>query len=194
MNAPLATLSRWTLLGLAFAAFTGCASVKLPAPSAGADNVQKLRAANLAPAGAGDFKPAAALPAAKDASQGGLRGSSVSAESGSFARYLRDTLVADLSAAGLYDERSLVRIEGELTETELDAAIGTGTGSLGARFKVMRGGKIVYDKTLRVSESWESSFVGAVALPLAINKYSAFYRALVGKLVDDAEFRAAMAR
>lgn len=175
------------------AALTACASVTLPAPSASTENVQKLRAAPLAAAKAGSFKLAAGLPADKDRSQGGLRSNSVSAEGGSFAGYLRSTLVAELQAAGLLNESSPIVIEGELTESELDAAVGTGTGSLAAKFVVTRAGKKVYEKTLRVTDKWESSFVGATAIPMAINKYSGFYKGLVGKLIDDAEFRAALA-
>lgn len=197
MSVSLTRSTRWAshvvLLGLALG-LTACVSVKVPAPSATPDNVQKLRATSMAPAQVGRFVLAQGLPAAKDQSQGGLRGSSVEAEGGSFARYLGQTLKTDLQAAGLLDESSKLVIEGELLESELDAAIGTGTGSLGARFVVIKAGQKVFDKKLRVDDRWESSFMGAVALPLAINKYTEFYKRLVGKLIDDLEFRAALAR
>ncbi len=173
---------------------TACVTVKLPAPTGSADNVQKLRAAPLAPAAAGSFGLAAGKPADMDTRVGGLRGSSLEPSNGSFARHLRDTLVAELVAAGLHDDKSAIRIDAELTESALDAAIGTGTGSLGARFTVTRAGKQVYNKTLRVQQSWESSFVGAVALPEAINRYGNFHKLLIGQLFDDAEFRAALAK
>lgn len=174
---------------------TACVTVKLPPPpTASADNVQKLRAAPLAPASAGTFALATGKPADMDTRVGGLRGSSLEPSNGSFARHLRDTLVAELVAAGLHDEKSVIRIDAELTESALDAAIGTGTGSLGARFTVTRAGKQVYNKTLRVQQSWESSFVGAVALPEAINRYGSFHKLLIGQLFDDAEFRAALAK
>ena len=57
-----------------------------------------------------------------------------------------------------------------------------------------RDSKRVFDKELAVDAKWESSFVGAIALPAAINQYSALYKTLVAKLFDDTEFRAALAR
>lgn len=178
----------------AIAALTGCASVKLPAPTASAPTVEKLRAANLAPAAAGSFAVAPGQPAELDRSLSGLRGSSVTAASGSFSQQLKDELVAALKASGLYDEKAPIVIEGLLTDSKVDAGASTGTGRLAARFAVTRGGKRVFDKELAVDAQWESSFVGAIAIPAAINQYGALYKALVAKLVDDPAFRAALAR
>jgi hypothetical protein len=172
----------------------GCAAVKLPAPTASADNVQQLRSAAPAPLQAGKFALAAGKDAGMDKIQGGLRGSTVEAQSGSFSQYLKDQLLAELKAAGVYDERSTTVIEAQLTDSKLDAAIGTGTGRLAARFTVTRDGQKVYDKELAVSESWDSSFVGAVALPEAINRYGSFYRKLIAELFKDPEFRKAVAK
>jgi hypothetical protein len=52
----------------------------------------------------------------------------------------------------------------------------------------------VFDRELTVQSSWESSFMGAVAVPAAMNQYQALYKMLVAKLVDDPEFRKAVAR
>lgn len=194
MKISLTPLASRLALSAAVLFLSACAQVTLPPPVASAENVAKLKAANLAPAAAGNFTLAAGKPAEMDQRQGGLRGSSVSPSNGSFARHLRDTLVAELVAAGLHDDKSQIRIDAELVESALDAAIGTGTGSLGARFVVTRAGKKVFDKVVRVDARWESSFVGAVALPEAINRYGSFYKGLIGKLVDDAEFRTALAR
>lgn len=176
-------------------ALFGCATVKMPAPAAAsADNLSTLRAANLAPAKAGAFVLAPGKPAAMDTTLDGLRGSSVEPANGSFAKTLREQLIVDLKAAGLYDEASNTVITGQLTDSQVDAAIGTGTGKLGAHFTVTRDGKSVYDKTLTVDAKWESSFVGAIALPAAINQYTALYKTLAGKLFADADFQKALAR
>lgn len=172
----------------------GCAAVKMPAPTASATTVEKLRGANLAVASAGSFAVAPGKPAEMDRSLSGLRGSSLTSASGSFSQQLKDEIVAALKAAGLYDERSPVVIEGRLTDSKVDAAIGTGTARLAAQFSVTRGGQRVFDKELAVDAQWESSFVGAIALPAAINQYSALYKALTAKLFEDAQFRAALAR
>lgn len=190
-NSAVARLLTVGLLGLVM---TGCASVQMPAPAASAANVEKLRAAKLPPLATGSFVLAPGKPAEMDKTLGGLRGSSMSPTNGSFALQLRDELVAELKAAGLHDTSSKNLIEGQLTDSMVDAAIGTGKGRLAARFTVKREGKTLFEKELVAEASWESSFVGATAIPLAVNQYGALYKALVGKLVDDSEFRAALTR
>ena len=173
---------------------TGCASVKLDATSATPTTVEKLRAANLAPARAGAFKLAAGKPVAMDTSISGLRGLVLEPAKGSWSQLLTDTLVIELTAAGLYDNQSPVVIEGQLVDSQVDAAISQGAGRLAARFNVVRAGRVVYDKELSIDAVWESSFMGVVAVPEAINQYGALYKKLVTKLIDDPDFRLAAAR
>src|SRR5206468_5612432 len=73
------------------AAMAGCTTV-MPPPTAGGENTQSLRAANLAPGNVGAFKLAPGKPAAMDKElTGGLRGSNIAAPSGSFSQHLRET-------------------------------------------------------------------------------------------------------
>ena len=173
-------------------ALTGCVSIQMPEPTPSAANVEKLRGAQLAPANVGNFVLAAGKPADMDTSLGGLRGSSVKPGSGSFSKQLRDELLTELKAASLIDPAAKVLIEGQLTDSMVDAAMGTGKGRLAARFTVKREGLVVFDKELAADASWESSFVGAIAIPAAVNQYGALYKALVGKLIDDPDFRKAL--
>ncbi len=173
---------------------TGCASVKLDATSATPTTVEKLRAANLAPAKAGAFKLAAGKPAAMDTSLAGLRGNTLEPAKGSWAQLLKDTVITELTAAGLYDNNAATVIEGQLVDSQVDAAISQGTGRLAARFQVAKAGRVVYDKELSVNAVWESSFMAAVAIPEAMNQYGALYKKLVAKLVEDPDFRRALAK
>lgn len=185
---------RWLLIILLAQTMVACVSVKMPEPSASIGNLEKLRAANIVPAKAGSFTLAPGKNPAMDRGVSGLRGSSVQSASGSFVQQLRSELVVELKSAGLYDESSDVVIEGQLTDSKVDAAIGTGTAKLAAHFTINRAAKLVYDKELSVESSWDSSFVGAVAIPEAINQYSALYKSLIGKLFDDSDFRAALSK
>jgi hypothetical protein len=185
-------------LGLALAAavalqLTGCAT-PMGAPQASIDNTTKLRAAGIAPASLGSFTLAPGKTAGMD--QGvSLRGTKVhSPYNDSFAQYMKETLRVELDAAGLLDPASQAVISGTLTESDADAAIGTGTAKLGARFVVTRGQAVAYDRTLQADASWESSFVGAVAIPMAAGQYQGLYRKLAGQLFEDPEFRKALAR
>jgi len=186
------TLQRLSLAAM-LAVLTGCATVKMPAPAPSAANAEKLRATKLVPAQVGTFTLAAGKPAAMDTTLGGLRGSSVQPTNGSFAGQLRDEIATELTAAGLLDPKSGIVIEGQLTDSMVDAAIGTGKGRLAAKIQVKRDGKTLFDKEVVAEASWESSFVGAIALPAAINQYGALYKTLVGKLFDDADFKRALA-
>jgi hypothetical protein len=127
-----------------------------------------------------------------DNSLSGLRGSSISPTNGSFSSQLRDELAAELAAAGLLDPKSKVLIEGQLTDSMVDAGMSTGKGRLAAKIQVRRDGKALFDKEVVAEATWESSFVGAVAIPAAINQYGALYKTLVGKLFDDADFKRAL--
>jgi hypothetical protein len=175
------------------AVLTGCATVKMPPPAPSAANAEKLRTTKLAPAQLGSFKLAAGKPASMDTTLGGLRGSSVSPANGSFAGQLRDELAAELSAAGLVDPKSNIVIEGQLTDSMVDAAISTGRGRLAAKIQVRRDGQLRFDKELVAEATWPSSVLGAVALPAAINQYGALYKTLVGRLFDDPDFKRALA-
>lgn len=184
-------------LGLAAAAaialqLTGCA-MPMGAPQASIDNTAKLRAAGTARASLGSFTLAPGQAADMDKGVS-LRGSQVqSPYNGSFAQYLKETLRVELDAAGLLDPASQTVISGTLTESDADAAIGQGTAKLGARFVVTQGQTVKYDRTLRTDASWESSFVGAVAIPLAAGQYQGLYRKLAGQLFDDPAFLQALA-
>lgn len=189
---PRAVVQRLILAALV-AVLTGCASVTMPAPAPSAANAEKLRASKLAPAQVGAFKLAAGKPADMDTTLGGLRGSSLSPASGSFATQLRDEIATELTAAGLLDPKSKIVIEGQLTDSMVDAGMSTGKGRLAAKIQVRHDGRTLFDKEVVAEASWESSFVGAIALPAAINQYGALYKTLVGKLFDDAEFKRALA-
>lgn len=172
---------------------TGCASLSMTQPQATMANATKLRTAGAAPVAVGTFN----ISAAKAADEGGhsMRGANtLKAPGGSIARYLGESLKVELQSAGLLDPNSSTVISGTLTDTELNANIGTGTAKLAARFVVTRGGAVKYDQELAVNSQWESSFMAAVAVPLAANNYEGLYRALVSKLLDDAAFRAAIAK
>jgi len=185
---------QYAILILLSTSLIGCVSVTMPPPSATASTVEKLRGSNLVPSTAGNFTVAPGRNPDMDRTVGGLRGSSLQASSGSFSQQLKEVIIAELKAAGLYDEKSQVQIEAQLTDSQVDAAIGTGTARLAARFTVNRMSKRVFDKEISVDDQWESSFVGAIALPAAVNHYTSLYKALAAKLFDDRDFRRVLAR
>jgi hypothetical protein len=172
--------------------FTGCASVQMATPTADIGTIEKIRASGLGPTSVGSFVLAPGKPPAMDKSVGGLRGSTISASTGSYAKQLGDQIAADLRSSGLLSENSRIIISGQLTDSQLDAAMSTGTGRLAAIFFVDKEGRRVFQKELAIDATWPSSFVGAVALPAAIYEYTSLYKKLSQKLFEDQDFRSAI--
>jgi hypothetical protein len=161
-------------------------------PAAG--SVVALRDSGIAPLVVGDFRLAEGVAPAVDRSVSS-RGSVLKPANGkSFAQQLGDSLRADLKAAGLYDEASTLRVEGELTESALSTGMSEGTAALAAHFRVRKADATVFDKVLRQDSKWKSSFVGAIAIPEAINHYTEAYTLLLSQLYADESFRRACAK
>lgn len=190
MSSYLLRSSTAAAAAITIALMAGCAT-QLGAPVASADNTTKARATGMGAVQVGEF----ALAPGKDKSLDSsilVRASSVSAPTGgSFSQYLRETLIVELKSAGLLSPASPAVITGFLTESQVDPAMSEGSGKLAARFVVTRAGSAVYDRELNVSSKWPSSFIGAVAIPAAINEYTALYRKLVGLLLEDPKFQEA---
>lgn len=188
---------RFGLAALAVAAslqFAGCASVTLPAASGSASNVEKLKAVGAQPLSVGEFKAAPGMATAADRGLS-IRGSnSISPTQGSFALQLREQLAAELKAAGLDAAGAKVVISAVVTDNQLEAGLSKASGRLAARFQVRRDGQLAFDKELVAASEWESSFMAAIAVPEAFNRYGALYQSLIGKLIDDPDFRIAVKR
>jgi hypothetical protein len=69
---------------------------------------------------------------------------------------------------------------------------GTASGYIEARFVVKKDGQVTFDKTKRGSASWESSFVGAIAIPAAQSSYPLIVQDLLAKLYGDTDFQTAL--
>jgi hypothetical protein len=111
---------------------------------------------------------------------------------GTYATYLRDAVITELKTANDYADSGKTRLSGVLTRNELATNIGTGKCTVGAEFSLSRDGKVLFKKTLLAEHEWESSFVGAIAIPAAINNYSTTVQQLLGKLFSDPDFNAAV--
>lgn len=111
----------------------------------------------------------------------------------SFADYIAKALSDELALAGAYSPDSELNISGTVVMHNFDASdLVVGTGDLGVEFVVKRGTGVVYKKVVSIRHEFDSSFFGAaaasnmnIAYPIAVSK-------LLGKLIDDKDFIAAM--
>lgn len=167
----------------------GCA-LQAPRYQPSIDNVELIKKADLQPAALGAFT----LQASAGGTSISLRGNQMSSSVGAdYAAYLADALRQELSLAGKLDPKSSFEISGVLLKNDIAAGgISTNSGEIEARFVVKNGGKTGYDAIKRAEASWESSFVGGIAIPKAQQQYPVLVQQLLAKLLADPQFQAAL--
>jgi len=123
-----------------------------------------------------------------------VRGSSALSPVGSgFADYLRGALEAELAKAEMLRPGGGARVTGTIIGTDIE----TGTGStarawLDAEIVVSGSAGERYRRQLRVEHQWESSFVGAIAIPLAFQAYPQLVQRFLQELYADPAFGKAL--
>lgn len=177
------------ILIVALTGFTlsACAQ-QMGSPQPSMSTLEAVRSGDIPAMRVGTFAPA---PGVDDKSIGS-RAVSLDPPGGSFAKYLGSALENDLRMGGKLDPKADLVLEGLLTASDLNTGMDTGTGNLGAKFSLKRDGKSIFEKNLLVQSQWDSSFLGAVAIPEAINQYTALYDKLATALFTDSDFKAAL--
>lgn len=156
--------------------------------------VRAASAGDFPPLAIGSFERGPTISRSADRAVG-LRASTIKPPNGgSFSAYLGQTAATQLRLAGKLDSASPLRLSATLTESSANPAIGKARGALGAVFRLHRGGAVVFEKALRVEAGWNSSFIGALAIPDAEREYTALYPRLIELLFADPDFRAALTR
>lgn len=119
-----------------------------------------------------------------------VRGSSmVSTYEGSFSEYLEEALKEQLQQSSLLNDDSTVVITGTLLKNAFDASgFSIGESDLTANFVVTRDEQEVYNKDHSIHHEWESSFVGAVAIPNAQQNYPIAVQKLITAFLSDPGF------
>jgi hypothetical protein len=170
--------------------FTGCATTA-PKYNTNFDNVAKLRAADLAPAKIAVMTKESG--AKSDVDSLTIRGGSYKSPYGSYTAYVREALKQEFNDARLDDPNSTVEVGGVLLRNVLDASgFSRAFAEIEARIQVKRDQKIVYNSIKTARVEWDSSFVGAVAIPRAAQSYPSVIQKLLGELYADPQFLAAL--
>ncbi|WP_394781649.1 hypothetical protein [Undibacterium sp.] len=186
----LTTFVRKLAIGGAMAAFallTGCAAVS-PRYAPTIDNVKVLQALPGGSAKVGEFT--AKEPALNHLS---IRaGAYTSPYNDSYAEYFKEALLSELESSGKLNRASKAVITGQLLKNSVDASIGTGTAMISVRVKVDQDSAVVFDKVISAETHWESSFMGAIAIPAARSNYVNTVTQTLGKLFADPDFQRAI--
>jgi hypothetical protein len=107
----------------------------------------------------------------------------------SYADYFGDAAAKELKAAGKFDAASPRVLTGVLVKNYLTAAgMQVNESDLQVRFRLAQGEKTLYEKLVQAQSQWESSFLGAVAIPRALDNYVATLQKLMGNLFADPDF------
>ena len=165
---------------------TGCTMVA-PNYSPSLMNVQKLKDSQAQNLKVGAFKTE---PGKGNANPISIRGSSLNSPyGGSYANYLAEALKQELSMAGKFSPDAQIEVSGAIRRNDINAA-GTSkaSGEIEARFVVTRGGAVRYDQVKAILDEWDSSFVGAVAIPRAQQRYPVMVQKLFAALFADPAF------
>lgn len=186
MNASTLKPLKW-LAGIGICMlFVGCAG---PAPhySPSIDNVELLKKASLGTLKVGQIGVTSGMPGANAMS---LRANSMVSPVGAhYGDYLASALRQELELAKLENPQSRQEVSGVLIKNNIDAGgISTNEGQIEARFIVKRAEQITYDKVKKAELKWDSSFAGAVAIPLAANNYPVMVQKLLNTLFSDPDF------
>lgn len=177
---------------LSFIVLSAGCTVVAPTYQPDIDHVQVLKKAGDSQASVAGFTLG---PHSAGANNISLRGSSMeSPYAKSYPKYVEEALRSELQLAERLSKDPAVQISGTLIENDLDASgFSTGEGVIKVRFVVKHDGNIVYDEIKEAHTQWESSFVGGIAIPNAVQAYPKLVDALLDDLYADPAFLKAIA-
>jgi hypothetical protein len=169
---------------------TGC-STTAPQYTAAMNNVQALKDVGNFTTKVGGFT---SVPQAGNANPISVRGSSVNSPyNASYANYLEEALKQELALANKLSASAADEISGSLLKNDIDATgFSVGMTTIEARFIVKRNGTVSYDAVKSVKHEFPSSFMGAVAIPRAIQEYTNAVQKILGLLYEDPAFKKAL--
>lgn len=108
---------------------------------------------------------------------------------GSFSRYLEIALEEQLKLSSIYDKNSTIKISTILLKNNVDiSGISIGQANLAAKFTIIDNGKKIYDKTHTIHHTWDSSFLGQIAIENAKINYPIAIQKLINKFLMDNDF------
>lgn len=176
-------LKQLVVAAACIALLSGC-STMAPQYQSDFEVINTLKDIPLAKMQVGDF-----VSATPELDKVSIRGGSlVSPFGGSYSLYLQNALAEELKQSSLWDKDAESVVSGELLQNDFDASgINIGTADLSARFRVDKNGTPIYDKVHSVHHQWDSSFLGNVAIPHAINNYPIAVQKLISEFLLDIE-------
>lgn len=170
---------------------TGCAPLLAPPYAADYETLDRLEATRPGPVALTKAQPTEAEDKVNTVR---LRSARLLSPSGSFAQYLQDALMRDLSEISVYDPKAPTRIAARILVNEIDLGVINGTGRMDVEVTVTRDGTQRLRKTYRAETAFDSSYASIVAVPAGQAAYPRLVRALLRQVYADPQFVAAIGR
>jgi len=163
-------------------------SIQAPPYDASIENVQTIKRAKVNQVNVGE------ITSPKKLNSISLRGSSLSSPvDKSYGAYLSKALTSELKLAKIWSGVSSTIITGEILTNDIDiSSFSTGTGEISAKFIITRDGKELFNKIISAEHQFESSFMGAIAIPNAQESYIDLIQKLIKTLFEDDNFVTAL--
>lgn len=174
---------------------TGCAPLLAPPYAADYETLDRLEAARPGMVALAKAEPAASEDKLNTVR---LRSARLVSPSGSFAQYLQDALMRDLSEISVYDPKAPTRIAARILVNDIDLGVINGTGRMDVEITVTRDttGNTTQRlrKTYSAQTAFDSSYANIVAVPAGQAAYPRLVRALLRQVYADPQFVAAVGR
>jgi len=146
------------------------------------ETINELKISNIKPLSIGTFSADSSV----NNEYIGVRGNRFySPYSGSFARYIEESLRLELLLAKKLDRNSNLKLEGILLKNYMSTS---GYGEIDVTFTVSKDNIIVYKKNLTSQKKWEAHFEGASAFREIQEIYKMLVSDLILQLVKDPDF------
>jgi len=170
---------------------TGCAPLLAPPYAADYETLDKLEATRPGMVALAKAQPSDANDKVNTVR---LRSARLLSPSGSFAQYLQDAMMRDLSEISVYDPKAPTRIAARVLVNEIDLGVINGTGRMDVEITVTRDATQRLRKTYRAETAFDSSYASIVAVPAGQAAYPRLVRALLRQVYADPQFVAAIGR
>ncbi|WP_395318352.1 hypothetical protein [Variovorax sp. UC74_104] len=168
---------------------TGCAPLLTPPYAADYETLDKLEATRPGMVALAKAQPTDADDKVNTVR---LRSARLLSPSGSFAQYLQDAMMRDLSEISVYDPKAPTRIAARVLANEIDLGVINGAGRMEVEITVTRDTTQRLRKTYRAETAFDSSYANIVAVPAGQAAYPRLVRALLRQVYADPQFVAAI--
>lgn len=171
---------------------SGCAQYLAGPYSADYETLDRMKAAKPGTAAVATVQP---VEPTHPVNRLSMRGAALLSPSGTFAKYLEDALIADLKEAQAYDAASRTVLHAVILKNDLDVSgVSTGSATMEVQLSVTRDGQRRLDKRYQAAISFDSHFMGNIAVPAGQAAYSGVVRQLLRNVYADPQFVAAIGK